>query len=115
MDKIFFERIKKLLLIAVPSWKTKEALYLAILTGLLIVRTFLTIWLADVNGRIVQSIVKRNLKDFISRVSNDFLTFADPRPYALRDPLLDRELGHGVLQQAARDGLPRPPYQVLSQ
>lgn len=55
------ERIKKLLVIAVPSWNTKEALYILVLTGLLVVRTFLTIWLADVNGRIVQAIVKRNL------------------------------------------------------
>jgi hypothetical protein len=50
---VFLERIKKLIRIVVPSWNTKEALYLVVLTGLLVVRTFLTIWLADVNGRIV--------------------------------------------------------------
>ncbi len=47
---MFFERIKKLLKIAIPSWKTKEVLYIIVLSGLLVVRTYLSIWLADVNG-----------------------------------------------------------------
>ena len=50
VDKVFFERIKVLLKIAIPSYKTKEALYLAVLTGLLVIRTYMSIWLADVNG-----------------------------------------------------------------
>ena len=65
---MFLERIKKLIRIVVPSWNTKEALYLVVLTGLLVVRTFLTIWLADVQGRIVQAIVRRNLDEFVRRV-----------------------------------------------
>jgi ABC-type uncharacterized transport system fused permease/ATPase subunit len=65
---VFLERIKKLIRIVVPSWNTKEALYLVVLTGLLVVRTFLTIWLADVQGRIVQAIVRRNLDEFVRRV-----------------------------------------------
>jgi hypothetical protein len=36
---------------------------------LLVVRTMMSIWLADVNGRIVKAIVNKNLKDFIYRVS----------------------------------------------
>lgn len=54
---MFWERIKKLVAIAVPGWKTKEAFYLIVLSGLLVVRTYLSIWLADVNGQIVKSIV----------------------------------------------------------
>lgn len=50
MDKVFFERIKCLLKIAVPSYKSREAVYLVILTGLLVIRTYMSIWLADVNG-----------------------------------------------------------------
>jgi len=69
---VFLERIKKLIRIVVPSWNTKEALYLVVLTGLLVVRTFLTIWLADVQGRIVQAIVRRNLDEFVRRVSSCF-------------------------------------------
>lgn len=70
MDKVFFERIKKLLKIAIPSYNTKEAAYIVILTALLVVRTYLSIWLADVNGQIVKAIVNRSVNDFIKRVSN---------------------------------------------
>ena len=50
MDKEFVERIKKLLKIAIPSFKSREAAYVVILTGLLVIRTYMSIWLADVNG-----------------------------------------------------------------
>ena len=39
-----------LLKIAIPSYKSREAVYLIILTGLLVIRTYMSIWLADVNG-----------------------------------------------------------------
>ena len=60
MDDIFIERIKKLLKIAIPSYKTKEVLYIVVLTGLLVLRTYMSIWLADVNGQVVKAIVKRD-------------------------------------------------------
>ncbi len=66
---MFLERIKQLIKIAVPSYKTKEALYIAVLTGLLVVRTYLSIWLADVNGQVVKAIVNRNFSEFIRKVS----------------------------------------------
>ena len=50
MDQVFIDRIKELIKIAVPSYKTKEALYLVVLTCLLVIRTYMSIWLADVNG-----------------------------------------------------------------
>jgi ABC-type uncharacterized transport system fused permease/ATPase subunit len=65
---LFWERIKKLLAIAIPSWRTKEVLYLIVLSGLLVVRTYLSIWLADVNGQIVKSIISLNLQMFMRRV-----------------------------------------------
>jgi hypothetical protein len=42
---------------------------LALLGVLLVVRTMLTIWLADVNGMVVKAIVNKDLKQFIYRVS----------------------------------------------
>jgi hypothetical protein len=39
--------------IVLPSWKTKESVYILIVTGLLVIRTYLSIWLAEVNGTIV--------------------------------------------------------------
>ena len=53
----------------VPSYNTKEAFYLVILTGLLVMRTYLSIWLADVNGQVVKAIVNRNFSEFLKRVS----------------------------------------------
>jgi ATP-binding cassette subfamily D (ALD) protein 3 len=60
----------------VPSWKTKEVLYIAVLTGLLVLRTYMSIWLADVNGQVVKAIVKRDFSEFIRRVS-----LLDESPY----------------------------------
>jgi hypothetical protein len=57
VDAKFFARIKELLKVAVPLWTGKEAKYLLILTLLLVTRTQLSIWLADVNGKVVKAIV----------------------------------------------------------
>ncbi len=54
--------------IAVPGWNTKETFYLIVLSGLLVVRTYLSIWLADVNGQIVKAIVSMNFQMFMRRV-----------------------------------------------
>lgn len=68
VDKVFWERIKILVKIAVPSWRSKEAFYLFALSGLLVLRTYLSIWLADVNGAIVKAIVSRDFNQFLKRV-----------------------------------------------
>ena len=65
---MFWERIKKLVAIAVPSCKTKEMFYIVVLSGLLVIRTYLSIWLADVNGHIVKSIVTLDFNMFLRRV-----------------------------------------------
>lgn len=61
-----------LLKIAIPSWKTKEFAYIVVLTGLLVVRTIMSIWLADVQGAIVKAIVNRSVSDFFKRVRYGF-------------------------------------------
>ena len=45
-------------------------LYIVVLSGLLVVRTYLSIWLADVNGQIVKAIVNKSLSEFLRRVSS---------------------------------------------
>lgn len=44
---------------------------------LLVIRTLMSIWLADVNGRVVKAIVDKDLKQFIKRILVLFL-FALP-------------------------------------
>lgn len=49
----------------IPSWKSWEVVDLVLLSLFLVVRTFLSIYLASVNGRIVKAIVERDLSLFI--------------------------------------------------
>jgi len=60
--------------VAVPGYTSKEFKYVIILTLLLVLRTQMSIWLADVNGRVVKSIVEMNFKLFCQRVSNIDIT-----------------------------------------
>lgn len=69
VDSLFISRIKELAKIAVPNWHCKETKYLAVLTVLLVLRTQMSIWLADVNGKVVKAIVDKNFKKFCYRVS----------------------------------------------
>jgi hypothetical protein len=50
VDAAFWKRIQHLLKVVVPSYTCKEARYIVILTMLLVLRTYMSIWLADVNG-----------------------------------------------------------------
>ncbi len=68
VDAIFWSRIKKLVRIVIPSWHSPEVGDLILLTIFLIARTFLSVYLATVNGRIVQAIIEKNLSLFIQRV-----------------------------------------------
>lgn len=60
-----------------PSYTCKEARYIYLLTGLLVVRTMMSIWLADVNGRVVKAIVNKSFPMFLQKIFNLFL-FAVP-------------------------------------
>eukprot|EP00331_Platyophrya_macrostoma_P025673 CAMPEP_0176441468 /NCGR_PEP_ID=MMETSP0127-20121128/21214_1 /TAXON_ID=938130 /ORGANISM="Platyophrya macrostoma, Strain WH" /LENGTH=645 /DNA_ID=CAMNT_0017826249 /DNA_START=246 /DNA_END=2183 /DNA_ORIENTATION=- len=68
VDMIFLKRILGLLKIVIPSWKTKEVLDLSLLTVLLVVRTFLSIYISSINGRIVKAIVELDFNLFIRRI-----------------------------------------------
>lgn len=73
MDALFFKRIKYLLKIVIPKWNCVEVLDLALLTLFLILRTFLSIYLATVNGRIVRAIIQMDRSLFIRRVNILFI------------------------------------------
>eukprot|EP00744_Colponema_vietnamica_P005328 GILI01007811.1.p1 GENE.GILI01007811.1~~GILI01007811.1.p1 ORF type:complete len:670 (-),score=211.37 GILI01007811.1:129-2138(-) len=80
VDGEFIRRIKVLLKIAVPGVKSREFLLLLLLSAFLVVRTFLSIYLAAVNGGVVKAIVDRDFKSFVSRIG--FLAlFSMPASY----------------------------------
>ena len=68
VDALFWKRIKVLLRHVFTSWTGREARYIYTLTILLIIRTFMSIWLADVNGRVVKAIVNKSFTEFLQRV-----------------------------------------------
>jgi len=61
----FLRQLKNLLRILIPSWKSKEMFILAFHTAFLISRTFLSIYVATLDGAIVRSLVDRNGKKFV--------------------------------------------------
>jgi ATP-binding cassette subfamily D (ALD) protein 3 len=77
IDKEFRSRIVELMKVVVPSWHCDEAKILVILTVLLVSRTYLSIWLAKVNGRVVKTIVGRDFNMFLKRIA-ELLVFAVP-------------------------------------
>jgi len=68
VDKEFTTDLRVLLRIAIPSLWSKEVLYMLILAFFLVVRTLLSIRIADVNGTIVKAIVKRRFWVFVMRI-----------------------------------------------
>ena len=73
VDKEFWERVIKIIKHILPKWNCTESRYAILLLALLVVRTLMSIWLADVNGRVVKAIVNKNLKQFVYRVSKTVL------------------------------------------
>ena len=77
VDGVFIKKIRELIKIVVPSWNSKESKYIVLLTLMLILRTQMSIWLADVNGMIVKAIIERDFKKFCSRIFG-LMLFAVP-------------------------------------
>lgn len=55
IDAIFYARLMRLLRIVIPGWKSPEALMLALHSGFLVMRTMLSLYVADLDGRWVAS------------------------------------------------------------
>jgi ABC-type uncharacterized transport system fused permease/ATPase subunit len=78
VDAEFWQRITRLIKYVIPSYTGREAQCIGLLAVLLVVRTMMSIWLADVNGRVVKAIVNKDLSLFIKRVSFAVLCSAAP-------------------------------------
>jgi ATP-binding cassette subfamily D (ALD) long-chain fatty acid import protein len=51
VDAVFFAKLKHLLRIVIPGWRTKEALMLGMHSVFLVMRTMLSLYVADLDGR----------------------------------------------------------------
>ena len=61
-----------LIKLCIPNWQSPAILNFALLTLFLVFRTYLSIWIAGANGRIVRAIVELDIKQFGERVKNIF-------------------------------------------
>ena len=68
VDGEFFRQLLHLLKICFPSFFSKETLLLVLHTSALFTRTFLSIYVAQLDGYTVKSIVERDLKRFVSNL-----------------------------------------------
>lgn len=64
LDRKFIKQLIALLKIMVPGWKTREAGLLTCATLTLLARTFLSIYVATLEGQIVKRIVLRDVRGF---------------------------------------------------
>ena len=64
-DKYFFKRLLRFIKIAIPSLKSRETGYIFALSVCLVIRTILSINLAEVNGGVVHGIIKRNKQQYV--------------------------------------------------
>lgn len=77
VDKKFLKRMLRLIKIAIPGWKSKEAKYIIVLSIFLVIRTILSIQLAEVNGGVVHGIIKMDKKKFFTGLAT-ILAYAIP-------------------------------------
>lgn len=66
IDGKFFEQFKYLLRIVLPGIRSKEFLILLLHTGFLTARTFISIFIAKLDGRLVKTLVDRDGKKFLA-------------------------------------------------
>lgn len=70
IDWVFVKRMKELMTIVVPGWKCLEFLDMAQMTCFLIIRTFLSIYIASINGKIVKSLIEVEFWPFVDKIVN---------------------------------------------
>jgi ATP-binding cassette subfamily D (ALD) long-chain fatty acid import protein len=61
----FFRSIFRLLRIVIPSWKSKEARLLMSHSVFLVLRTLISLYVAELDGQLVSSLVRGKGKDFV--------------------------------------------------
>ena len=65
VDKVFLEQLKRLVSIMIPGLWSVEAGLLSLHTLVLVARTFLSIYVAKLEGRMVRHIVGRDVSSFV--------------------------------------------------
>jgi len=61
----FLKKLFKLIKVAIPNYFGRESMCLIVSSALMIARTYLTIYISEINGSIVKSIVKMSFPRFM--------------------------------------------------
>lgn len=72
LDREFLKQLMALLKIMVPGWRTREAGLLTCATLTLLARTFLSVYVATLEGQIVKRIVLRDVRGFFFMIARWF-------------------------------------------
>ncbi|XP_011311101.1 ATP-binding cassette sub-family D member 1 [Fopius arisanus] len=72
LDRAFVKQLLELLKIMVPGWRSKEAGLLTAATITLLARTFLSVYVATLEGQIVKRIVLKDVKGFTKMLARWF-------------------------------------------
>lgn len=68
LDRHFFRSLLRLLKIVVPGWRSTEARMLISHTFFLVLRTLISLRVAEMDGAIVKALVKGNGKEFLKNI-----------------------------------------------
>ncbi|WFD18594.1 ATP-binding cassette long-chain fatty acid transporter pxa2 [Malassezia caprae] len=68
IDMLFYKRLWRLLRIVFPTWKCAQVGYLFGLSASLLLRTLISLYVAELDGRIVSSLVRGDKQTFFLRV-----------------------------------------------
>ncbi|KAL7417460.1 ABC transporter transmembrane region 2-domain-containing protein [Mrakia frigida] len=102
VDALFYSRLRHLLRIVIPSWRSKEAGLLAMHSAFLLFRTLLSLYVADLDGRIVSSLVRSQPMAFVKNLAR-WVLVAVPATYT--NSMLD--FFQSKLENAYRTNLTR--------
>ncbi|KAF8321758.1 adrenoleukodystrophy protein [Clavulina sp. PMI_390] len=80
VDAVFYARLKTLLRIVIPGVRSREFGLLVMHTSFLVFRTVLSLYVADLDGRIVASIVRAQGRQFLINIAK-WLLVAIPATY----------------------------------
>ncbi|KAJ6789089.1 hypothetical protein PWT90_00391 [Aphanocladium album] len=68
LDREFFRSLMRLIRVVVPGWRSKEARLLISHSFFLVLRTLISLKVAEMDGAIVKALVRGNGKEFLSRI-----------------------------------------------
>ncbi|PHH60794.1 hypothetical protein CDD81_1145 [Ophiocordyceps australis] len=68
LNRLFFRSLLRLLAIVIPSWRSSEARLLVSHSFFLVLRTLISLRVAELDGAIVKALVKGNGNEFVKRI-----------------------------------------------